>query len=177
MQVNGSLPALLNRVYLLFFHGWNTIEAGHVHTEGEMRMECGVGASSCCCCCFSFSLPLAPFYSRSRRVCYPVVGASRKPQAVCVPQTEEDEERRRKEKKKNPFHSAFEPYFSFSLQSNDSTFSLFFYMYSWIRYIITAYFLFFIFSPSFFHLLCLIPYFFSTSTLLYRTVSLYIHLV
>ena len=34
MQVNGSLPDLLNRVYLLFFHGWNTIEAGHVYTEG-----------------------------------------------------------------------------------------------------------------------------------------------
>lgn len=153
MQVNGSLPALLNRVYLLFFHGWNTIEAGHVHTEGEMRMECGVGASSCCCCCFSFSLPLAPFYSRSRRVCYPVVGASRKPQAVCVPQTEEDEERRRKEKKRT--HSTARLSLIFPSLFNQTTQHFLYSSICIVRYVISLYSLFlvlyffsFIFSSS-----------------------------
>ena len=122
---------------------WTRIYRGR-RREWNVALELQVCCWWCCCCCFSFSLPLAPFYSRSRRVCYPVVRASRKPQAVCVPQTEEVEKRRRR-KKKNPFHSAFEPFFSFSLQPNHSTFSLFFHMYSWIRCIITICFFFLIF--------------------------------
>ncbi len=72
MQVNGSLLALLNRVYLLFFTGGIQLKPDtywEAAAATETRMECGVWASSSCCCFSFFSPSLSPrFYSR--RVCY-----------------------------------------------------------------------------------------------------------
>lgn len=160
MQVNGSLaPRSIESCLFIIFHGWNTIEAGHVlrgsSSSSSSRDEngmCGASELQVVVVVFPFSLPIsfAPFLRREvqESLLYPVVWAGRKPRAVCVPQDGEQV------KKTIPQRLNLSFFFFFFNQTTQH----FLYYSSVVYHFFFLSRLFGVFlSPSFLHLISLMP--------------------